>query len=367
MNKIIRNARLLNNKRIDIIYNDEQIIKLGNNLECQSCEEVILPPNSYLSAGWIDMHTHCFEGFDLYEANADTIGIRTGVTTIVDAGTTGFNHIDQFYNDTLTSKTRVYAFINISELGIERQNELSDMNFVNKESVIKKINQYPEFIVGIKARMSQSVVGENDVEPLKIAKKAGRSLNKPVMVHIGSNPPKLKDIVTLLEKDDIITHVYNGKANGILDNDNKVLDFMWKAKNDGIILDLGHGTDSFNFEVGEQAIAQSFTLDTISTDIYSRNMEKGPVYDLATTMNKMLFLGYEKERVLAMVTTKPAQVLNLKHQGDLEVGNYPDFTIFKYHEINQSLFDSNGNERKQCQGFETLGCIVKGEYYGTQK
>lgn len=114
-------------------------------------------------------------------------------------------------------KTNVYAFLNIARTGIVTQNELADMTQIDPLGVAQAIANNPGFIVGLKARMSSSVVGKNGIQPLLRAKDIQRQNNKlPLMVHIGNNPPNLDEIADLLESGDIITHCFNGKPNRIL-------------------------------------------------------------------------------------------------------------------------------------------------------
>ncbi|MFS1126194.1 amidohydrolase/deacetylase family metallohydrolase, partial [Enterococcus faecalis] len=206
-------------------------------------------------------------------------------------------------------KTNVYALMNISKWGIVKQDELADLTKIQEDLVSTALAELPEFIVGIKARMSKTVVGENGIKPLELAKKIQSENNDlPLMVHIGSAPPNLLDILALLESGDIMTHCFNGKTNGILEQKTKkIKQIAVEAKNRGIIFDIGHGTDSFNFQVAETAYHQGIKADTISTDIYIRNRKNGPVYDLATTMEKLRLVGYTWEEIIEKVTEVPAQ------------------------------------------------------------
>jgi dihydroorotase len=145
------------------------------------------------------------------------VGIATGVTTVIDAGSTGADDVDDFYQLTRKAATEVYALLNISRVGLIAQNELANMANIDAEAVKQAVNRYPNFIVGLKARMSSSVVGENGITPLARAKAMQQENGGlPLMVHIGNNPPDLDEIADLLTSGDIITHCYNGKPNRIL-------------------------------------------------------------------------------------------------------------------------------------------------------
>lgn len=358
---IIRNAKTVNNEPIEIAIQQGKIIEISPKIEGAYLSELILEDEEYISAGWIDMHVHCFSEMDLYKDNPDAVGVKTGVTTIVDAGSCGALNIDRLYKLSLQEKTNVYAFLNVSDYGIIKQDELSDLNQINFDNIKKAIKKYPEFIVGLKARMSQSVVLDNDTKPLKLTKKIQNQFeNLNLMVHIGSAPPRLNDILNLLDARDIITHTYNGKANHILNEEGKVHDFVLSARQRGVHFDLGHGSASFDFEVAKKSIENKFMVDTISTDIYQRNRLNGPVYDMATTISKIYHLGYGLNTIIEMITEAPAKTLKLKNKGYLKEGYDADLTIFKIIEKDVQLEDSNGKIETAHYRFEPTKTIIGG-------
>ncbi|WP_235665902.1 amidohydrolase family protein, partial [Clostridioides difficile] len=216
---LIKGGKTVDKSIIDIAILDDKIIEVKNQIDdskYQANQIINLDGEKFISAGWIDIHTHCYERLDLYKDYPDEVGIKSGVTTVVDAGTTGALDIGKFYEDTKKYKTNVYALINIAKQGITSQDELSSMMNIDEYELKRAVKKYKDFVVGIKARMSKSVVISNDVEPLKVAKRIKNELNLPMMVHFGSSPPTIEDIFDYMEKGDILTHIYNGKPNGIL-------------------------------------------------------------------------------------------------------------------------------------------------------
>ena len=126
--------------------------------------------------------------------------------------------------------------------------------------------------------MSSSVVGKNGTRPLVLVKEIQRENRQlPLMVHIGNNPPNLDEIADLLTRGDIITHCYNGKPNRILTPSVRCASRS-SARCGGVLLDVGHGTASFSFEVARRAIKLGILPHTISSDIYCRNRMNGPVH-----------------------------------------------------------------------------------------
>ena len=360
--KIINGINVFN-EPLEIGISKQKIVAVSNAIQ-ESAIEIIDAKGQYISAGWIDSHVHCYEKMNLYYDYPDEIGISTGVTTVIDAGSSGESNIIEFYDLAKKAKTNIFALMNISKYGIVEQDELADLKKINQEKNKERINELSDFIVGIKARMSQSVVGDNNIIPLEMAKELQKQVkNLPLMVHIGSAPPKLEKILDRLEPGDIVTHCYNGKSNGILTSDGYIKEFVSEAYQKGIIFDVGHGTDSFNFNVAQKAFEEGLMCQIVSTDIYHRNRQNGPVYNLSTTLNKMLSIGFELESVIQMVTTNPAKCFGLQQKGRLEPGCDADLTLFSVEKRTQTLIDSNGNTKIISQGIVPKGCLVAGVFY----
>ncbi|MDR1568004.1 MAG: amidohydrolase/deacetylase family metallohydrolase [Streptococcaceae bacterium] len=361
---LIKNGKTIAGKVLELAITDGKIVKVSKLINAQA-RQVIDASNLYFSAGWIDDHVHCYEKMKLYFDTPDQIGVATGVTTVIDAGTTGAENIGDFYQLAMQAKTNVYALLNISKSGIVTQDELSDLTNVQAQLIRQALLKYPDFIVGIKVRMSKTVIGENGIKPLDLAKAIQHENNNlPLMVHIGSSPPELQEILARMESGDVLTHCFNGKVNGILDRSNgKIKDFVWDAYQRGIIFDIGHGTDSFNFEVADIALQSGMKAASISTDIYHRNRKNGPVYDLATTMEKCQTLGYTWEEIIERVTSVPAKNFHLTTKGQLEVGFDADITLFTFEEAEKVLRDANGNTRVIKTAIKAVKTIIGGVVY----
>lgn len=362
---LVKNGKTIQNEPIDVAIEAGKIVNVGQKLDI-SCENILdLENDHYLSAGWIDDHVHCYEKMDLYSDYPDKVGVTSGVTSVIDAGTTGAENIKDFYDITRDVTTNVFSLINISKFGIVEQDELADLSKIDFGLIEERMNELPDFIVGLKARMSNSVIGDNGLEPLKMAKEIQKKLdNIPLMIHVGSAPPELDQIFDMLEEGDVVTHCFNGKENGILERDNdKIKQFVAKAHNRGIVFDVGHGTASFNFDVAEQAFAEGLRADSISTDIYSRNRIDGPVYDMATTLEKLNVVGYSWAEIIEKITSVPAELFHLTNKGSIEIGNDADITIFDIEEETKGLVDSDGNIRETKETIRPYKTIVGGIIY----
>ncbi|MBU5591894.1 amidohydrolase/deacetylase family metallohydrolase [Clostridium sp. MSJ-4] len=361
---LLKKAKLVSGEIYDIAIHNGTILDIDKNINTNDFKKIIeLKDNQYVSAGWIDLHTHSYTGLKLYSDNPDEIGLKSGVTTVVDTGTAGALNIEDFYNLSKQYKTNVYAFLNISKTGIVQQNELSDLSNIDLKLIKSSIEKYPDFIIGLKARMSKSVVGDNGILPLKLALEAkDQNDHMPLMVHIGTKPPQIEGILSLLGEDDILTHCYHGKENGLFDKEGIPKEELLKALDRGLHLDVGHGKESFSFKVAGQGRSAKIYPHSISTDIYFRNRIHGPVFNMATTLSKFLYLGYSLEEIIPLVTINPAKAINLTKKGRLEKDMDADITIFTLYDEEIELVDSLGTVVKGNKKVMPLAVVLNGEY-----
>ncbi|CAO97973.1 amidohydrolase/deacetylase family metallohydrolase [Erwinia tasmaniensis] len=358
---IIRQARLSNGALTDIAIDKGKIAAVGM-LSGSAVREWDLAGRYWLSAGWIDSHVHCYAKSPIYHDEADRIGVESGVTTVVDAGSAGADEIDDFFQLTRGASTRVYALLNIARGGIVTQNELADMANLDEQAVKAALQRHPGFIVGLKARISSSVVEQNGIQPLRRAKTMQQDNGQlPLMVHIGNDPPDLDEIADLLTAGDTITHCYHGKANRILAPSGILRASITRALQRGVRLDVGHGSASFSFAVARAAIAQGILPHTISSDIYCRNRLNGPVYSLAQVMSKFLHLGMTLSQVIDCVTTQAADGLRLAEVGRLEPGYAADLTIFDLQRAVCLFGDSDGQTLPGERQLVPLVAVVGGQ------
>ncbi|HEB0856615.1 amidohydrolase/deacetylase family metallohydrolase [Citrobacter werkmanii] len=364
---LLRHARLVDDTVSDIALKDGKIAALGD-VDSPAAKTIDLRGECYVSAGWIDSHVHCYPKSPIYHDQPDSVGIATGVTTVVDAGSTGADDIDDFYTLTREAITDVYALLNISRVGLIAQNELANMANIDADAVRQAVNRYPDFIVGLKARMSSSVVGENGITPLEHAKvMQAENGDLPLMVHIGNNPPDLDEIAERLAAGDIITHCYNGKPNRILTPEGELRASVSQALARGVRLDVGHGTASLSFAVAKRAISLGILPHTISSDIYCRNRISGPVYSLANVMSKFLAIGMSLPQVIDCVTANAADGLRLKNKGRLQVGQDADLTLFMLKRQPAVLVDAEKDSLQADQLLVPLAAIRAGKGYMTEQ
>ncbi|MFB6362857.1 amidohydrolase/deacetylase family metallohydrolase [Paenibacillus elgii] len=358
---VIKNVQRVGGDKVDIVIENGVIVQIEAAGRGRG-DRLIEYPGAYVSSGWIDMHVHAFPEFDPYGDEIDEIGVKQGVTTIVDAGSCGADRIADLAASRERAQTNLFAFLNISRIGLLRIDELSNLAWIDREQAVQAVGAHKDLIVGLKARISNSVVGESGIEPLLIARGLSRETSLPIMVHIGSGPPDIEEIVPLLERSDVITHYLNGKANNLFDGEGKPLQVLKDAVARGVHLDVGHGTRSFSFKAAEAAKRHGIELQTISTDIYRGNRLNGPVYSMAHVLSKFLYLGYSLEEVIATVTTHAADWLKRPELGRIQVGDKANLTIFTIEEEPTALIDSEGDMRMGERRIETKGVFANGSF-----
>ena len=317
---------------IDIVIGaDGKILETGTNLTVPGEAEVLDANNSYLSPGWTDIHTHIWYGGTDISLRPEQCGARHGVTTMVDAGSAGeanFHGLRELMIEPAIEN--VYAFLNIGSIGLvacNRVTELQDMRSIDIDRIAACVEANRDVIVGLKVRASAVISGGWDLVPVKLAKKLGRVLKLPIMVHVGEPPPLYDDILALLTEGDIVTHCFNGKVGGSILEDEDLYALVEDAAARGVVLDVGHGGASFSFEVAKAALEKNMLPQTISTDLHNRSMD-GAVWDMGTTMSKLLSLGMPFEDVVNAATIAPRKAIKRDHLDLLAKGKPAEFTIF---------------------------------------
>ncbi|NTU22114.1 amidohydrolase/deacetylase family metallohydrolase [Brevibacillus sp. HB1.2] len=350
---LIRNGRVIDpsqnvNGHYDLAIREGRIVGLyekgkttddqGMNLESK---ETIDAEGYVVTPGLIDLHAHVFPTKTSLGVVADRVGVEQGVTTVVDAGSVGLWSFDAFLEEAVyPSVTRVLAFLNISGDGLcTGGGELADMSRLTPREAAALIREQP-ILRGIKARMSGSVVKQNGIHPLLVAKEAAREAGVPMMVHIGNAPPKLTEILPLLDRGDVVTHAFHGKKGGMFDERGELIPEAQDALERGVLLDIGHGEASFSFQTLRHAQAQGIMPHVISTDVHQRNID-GPVHSLTHTLTKFLAMGYSLDDVIAASTLGPARILGLENEiGTLKIGACADVSILQIKKEPTILTDS---------------------------
>lgn len=323
--------------------------------------ETIDCKGAYLSPGWCDLHVHVWHGGTDISVRASEAGRKTGVTAMADAGSSGeaaFHGLREYVIE--QQQETVRAFLNIGSIGLvacNRVPELIDLRSIDVDRTLAVAEANRDVICGIKVRASGVISGAWGITPANIAKRVAEILDLPLMVHIGEPPPLIDEVFDILTPGDIVTHCFNGKKAGSIRDTKALFAQAQQLAGNGVRMDIGHGVASFSFDTAREAIANGLKPWSISTDLHLRNVN-GPVYDLATTMSKLLAVGLSFDEVIAGVTERPRSVLGLGASGGATPGQKADFTVFDVDAANIDAVDSLGGHLTLEKRFEPRLTVI---------
>ncbi|KAL1915399.1 uncharacterized protein VTP21DRAFT_6857 [Calcarisporiella thermophila] len=331
----------------DIAISNGRIADIGPNLSGDArC--IVDATGQYVTPGLVDLHTHVYWGSTYWGLEADPICARTGVTTVVDAGSAGAYTFPGFKRFIISqSLTRVFSFLHISAIGLTgRTFELSHEENVDVELAVATIQANRDHIKGIKVRVDADTSQGSDkgVKALKKAREVADAVGLPVMVHIAKAPPTLEDVVGIMAPGDILTHCCTGHSQSLVDENYRLKPVVEEMRSRGILLDLGHGSGSFSWSVAEAMVKQGQLPDVISSDLHQLSA-LGPLYDLPTTLSKFLHLGVPLHEVIARATLSPSKAIGCPELGRLHLGGPADIAVFRLEKGEFKLKDAYFRER----------------------
>lgn len=334
----------------DVLLLEGRVAAVGDGFRVPSGTRVLDATGRLVVPGMIDLHCHVYWGGTMIGVEPDPLCLPAGVTTAVDLGSAGadnFAGLRRFVIEAAT--TRVIPFLHVASIGLVNQGvgELRDNAYASVDKVVKTVAANRDLIAGLKVRLGNWISGPNTAAALDVACAARDAAGVPLAVHVGNQPLPLPDVLAALRPGDVVTHILRAPdtLNGIFDGRARLLPEVWAAQERGVIFDVGHGSGSFAFEGARRAIEQGFRPNTISTDAYARNVD-GPVFDLPTTMSKLLALGLTLEEIIPRVTAAPAAVLAACPAaagiGSLRAGGLADLAVLEVVEGAFAFRDSLG-------------------------
>lgn len=300
--------------------------------------------------GLIDIHVHARDA-----ALPPSEFLSTGVTSMVDGGSRGADNVDDLIAIARAAPNRLRLLLNIARLGNNPGGRGEFLDGIAPADVAKAraaVEQHRQWVVGIKARLSRSIAGDLDVEVLRRAREVADPLRIPIMVHIGDTASPLPQILSLLRRGDVVTHVYAPPPHGIMDDRGRVIPEVREARRRGVLFDFGNGLNKhWTWEIAESALQQDFPPDTISTDLNLPGRTE-QVFDLPNVLSKFLLLGMPLSQVIARATVNAAQVFReMNSYGTLRSGAPADITLL---ELRTGNFTFTDNEKGQRTGREKL-------------
>ena len=274
------------------------------------------------------------------------------------------------------TRTRLYAFVHIANIGLAGfpEPELYHLGFAHAEECAKTVAENADIAIGVKVRMSENVINQAGIEPLKRAIRACEIAGggARVMCHIGgvATPDLMREILNTLRKDDILTHCFSGAPNNAgrftnIVQDGKLLAEAAAAKKRGVIFDVGHGGGSFDFTVAEAAMREGVTADTISSDIHVFSGNTPGMPYLTWVMSKFMALGLSLEQVVRMASAVPGAIINrMPRLGTLQVGAPADATLVELVQAPVEFVDTRNNKRSGKAHLRPVQSVLAGVPFG---
>jgi len=304
----------------DVAIQDGRIAEVAADIPAARAAKVVDVSGLYVVPGLVDMHVHVYAGTGQRGAYCgdnsvypDGFTFRSGVTTVADAGSSGWRNFPDFKDRVIDrAKTRVLAFINIVGKGMGGAVE-QDTGDMDAQSAARQALDHKDVIIGIKT----AHYAGPEWTPVEHAVEAGTLANIPVMVDFGVFRPERPFQELVLKKlrpGDIYTHTYLDRV-PMLDDDGRILPYLFEARRRGVIFDVGHGGGSFLFRQAVPAMRQGFAPDSISTDLHIGSMNAG-MKDMLNVMSKFLNMGMPLDEVIARSTWAPAREIKREELGN---------------------------------------------------
>jgi dihydroorotase len=341
---------------MDVAISAGRIAELRSDIPAADAAEVVNAQGKLVTPGLIDIHSHVAEP-GMPPAHC----LSTGVTAQIDAGSRGADNVGQIVEIAKAAPNRVRILLNLSRRGLGGEGELLNFENADVAAARRAIETYGDIIIGVKGRLSRTVVGDHDLDAIRRARDIAEPLNRLLMFHVGQSASPMSAIVALLRPGDIVTHMYSPPPNGILDEDGRVFPEVREARRRGVLFDIGNGRNGhITWEVAERAIQQDFLPDTISSDLTAPGMTFR-VFDFPTVLSKFLLLGMPLSRVIACATSNAARAIPaFRELGTLRAGAPADVAVFELRQGNFEFVDNVDAKRTGHQKLFTSMVIVGG-------
>jgi len=363
------------NAVMDIAIKDGKIVAVANNINTKEAKQVVDAANKLVVPGLIDIHAHVFYGLhtDQYLMDGTTavvpdgFSFRTGVTTMVDAGSSGWRNFPLFKTQVIDkSQTRILAFLNIVGEGMRGGAYEQNTHDMDPQMAAYVAIEFKNLIVGFKVAHFAPATWD----AVDSAVQAGKLSMRPVMIDFGgddSHPPlSINELFFKhLREGDIYTHVFTElkRRDPIVDlTTRKLKPFIFDAQKKGIAFDVGFGGASFDFRQAIPALKAGFYPNSISTDLHIGSMNAA-MKDMPNLMSIFLALGMDLQKVISASTWNPAQEINHKELGNLSAGAIADIAVLNLRDGNFGFWDRmgykiNGKHRFECEMTIKDGHIV---------
>jgi dihydroorotase len=345
---------------------DRGVIHAVGDLGHLRAASVIDVRGSLVTPGLVDLHTHVISPGAELSAEPDLVGVRAGVTTVVDAGSAGPETIPQLRSVVAAAQTRVVPFLHIGRVGMFQRPDVVTAADIDVDLLVRSVAEASDLVHGIKVRLVSPALENLGLGVLKSALEAGRQTGLRLMVHIGdiagrADPAIGGQALEMLRPGDIVTHVFTAHPGGVLDPDGNVIPQAWAAAERGVLFDAAHGMNNLSFDVARKVLDQGLPLHGISTDMTAAGRGQ-TVFSLVEVMSRYLMLGLTQEEIIDRVTWRPALAAGIAGEaGRLAPGRQADVSVLDVRETDAVVHDSSGAPLRLTSAFVPRLTVIAGE------
>lgn len=371
---ILRGGRVIDpsqtiDQKLDVGFAAGKVAALGPRLQSDAATDVRDVSGLIVTPGLIDLHTHVYWGGTSLGVDAEALCRKSGVITSVDTGSAGPGNFAGFRKHVIEpAEVRILAYLHVSHAGIfgfsrdVHVGESEDLRLMDPRGAVKVAAENSDVIIGIKVRVGRHASGDQGVAPLEYALQVAEEAGLPVMAHIDEPPPSYEEVIARLRPGDVLTHAFRPFPNAPCNAQGTIKPEVRRARERGVLFDIGHGMGSFAFKTGRAMLANGFLPDTISSDVHALCID-GPAFDLATTMSKFLCLGMEFGEVIKAATENPAHALKRPELGTLKPGSPGEATILSLDEGEFDYVDVTGEHLAGKRRINAQGVVIGGKWW----
>ena len=352
----------------DIAVEDGKIALVAPDISSDEAARVLEVKGNLVLPGLIDLHTHVYDGVNGNGVEADLGGVRAGVTTMVDAGSSGCDTFGGFPRHIIpNSATEIICFLHICRTGLATTPDIFSPASIDLDKTIQVASE-SNAISGIKARMVSPALEIMGMEMPRLAKRAAREAGVKLMVHIGDtekryDPNVIRDLLPIMEEGDIVTHLFTANPGGVVDVNGNLVPEAQEARDRGVWLDTAHGRGNFSFDVGQRILDQGLMPHCISTDLTLPGRQR-TVHSMTEMMTRFLAMGFTMDQVVTMSTLNPAKAIGEDGRlGSLQIGKQADISVIRIEEGDWLLYDVLGDSRRHDKAVVPVVTVKRGEVF----
>lgn len=350
---LLKGGRLIDAKnnidaKMDVAIKDGKISRVASDLPASAAKKVLDVSGLIVAPGLINIHTHVFAGSNSGFSDGqssqlpDAFALRSGITTVVDAGTTGWRTFPDFKAKVVDpSITRVLAWINIFETGFSSGSGFEpDMGTVSAQKTAETIQKYKDYIVGTRVGHYK---GKSWL-PFERASEAAQIANVPLFVECHMPQYTLQEQLDHMRPGDIITHSFENVTERmtVVDEQGKVRPFVLEAQKRGVLFDVGHGGAGFWFNQAIPAYNQGLWPNSFGTDEHRTSMNSG-MRNMLNVMSKYMNIGMSIPEVIARGSWNAAKSIKREDLGNLSEGSVADIAVLSIINGKFGFVDSGQN------------------------